>query len=207
MSKIALKLHKRSVTELIALANNICTKMAAAAATFSSPVIPIAQVTTAIDNLVDAVASATDKGRTAVQLRNTAAKVLKELLKQQAAYVESIAAGDGDIIMVLAGMDLKRVGPRMYENVYPPQNLVISYTKNSAELKLKWSTVSNAKNYSVQVSTTPLSDDSWKEIRSCTKANCILSGLERGASLWFRVNAKAAAGVSTFSEPVMKIVP
>jgi hypothetical protein len=206
MSKIALKLHKRSVTELIALANNICTKMATAAATFNTPVIPLAQVTTAIDNLVDAVAAASDKGKTAVQLRNTAAKILKELLKQQAAYVESIAAGDGDI-MVLAGMDLKRVGPRMYENVYPPQNLVINYTKNSAELKLKWSTVSNAKNYSVQVSTTPLTEDSWKEIRSCTKANCILSGLERGASLWFRVNAKAAAGVSTFSEPVMKIVP
>jgi hypothetical protein len=206
MSKIALKLQERSVTELIALATNIHAKMEDAPLIFVAPVISLLMLKDAIENLIAANIAAADRGKTAIQLRNTKAKILQGYLRQQAAYVEAITAGDPDLI-IQSGMDLVRRGPRMYETVYPPENLVISYTRNNGELKLRWSRISNAKNYSVQFSLDPMAEDSWKEIRSCTKTSCIISGLDRGASLWFRVNAKAAAGVSSWSGSVMKIVP
>src|SRR3954462_8652021 len=101
MSKIKLNLSKLTVTEKLAKAEQIVLKMTGNA-NFPTPSPGLVAITTAANELKTAYAESqaarqTQKEKTATQ--NTKEDILDELLTQEAAFVESVAGNNEEIIL------------------------------------------------------------------------------------------------------------
>jgi hypothetical protein len=205
MAGIALKLNRKP-SDLVTMARNIHVKMGAGASVFTTPVPTLTELDTRITTLEDAIIEA-DKGSKLARLGKEAAiKPLCEALRLLAAYVITVSQGDASII-TMAGMDLRKVGPRVYTSILSPENLRGRYTGNTGEVKLLWSRVPVAKSYIIQSTETPTVEDSWKYLTVTTKASLLLDGLERSRKIHYRVAAKSAGAISGWSEDVLVVVP
>ncbi len=69
--------------------------------------------------------------------------------------------------------------------------------------EFRWDTAPEAKMYTLQVANTPDFSPVQVTMRELTKTSVILSGLERGATLFWRVGSYDAEGRYTFTAPVM----
>jgi hypothetical protein len=194
MATIALKLHRRTVPDLIQFASSIHNKMLENNTIFATPSEAMADFKSAIDALATAQQATYDRGKSNTIARNEKLQTVKQNLISLAAYVISISNGDAGIID-MAGMPLKIKGPRRYETLDAPQNLR-TFVLREGMIGLKMRGVHNAKAYAVEYCPDPLTGTEWKSGMYNSGCNGSVSDLTPGKKNWFRVRALGSQGLT-----------
>jgi hypothetical protein len=206
MPRIRLNLHKLSITEKIAKAEQIVAAMTGNPS-FPTPSPTLASITTAANELktanADVLASRqTAKEKTAIQ--NQKEDALDQLLTQSAAYVESVG-GNNEQLILSAGMAMRLPAVATTEAPTQPQGLMATAGDHDGEIYLSWDTVSGAKSYVIERSPDP--PTTWTHAGVSTRSNFTAQNLISGTRDWFRVAAVNSNGQSGWSDPAMKIAP
>jgi hypothetical protein len=190
---------------LVTLAEDVFTRMTANAAVFTTPTIALSDFQSSIEDLRIAQAATLLGGKAATVARNEKRRVLEENLKVQANYVWNVSRGNGDII-TLAGMPVRRQGPRRYDFLPTPTDLRTESIDGEAVI-LRWKRVSNAKSYEVEYCREPMAPDAWVKAPIISAARTIVNGLTRKEEYWFRVRSLGSQGmVSEWSNPRKQLV-
>ncbi len=208
MARIKLSLNRLSLSEKIAKARQIVASITGNSS-FPTPSPALVLVTTAIDEAETAGAEAqqarqTAKEKTSVQ--NQKEDALVKIITKLAAYVESVA-GDDEQIILSAGMDTRERGIVSTESTTQPLALSVSAGDHDGELDLSWDKVAGAKSYVIEKSGDPPTATGWIHAGVSTKSTFTVSGLTSGTRYWFRVAAVNTNGQSGWSDPATKIAP
>jgi hypothetical protein len=133
--------------------------------------------------------------------RLTGVQMLKDALRQEAAYVQNTSGGDAAKILS-AGMDVfgpkAPVGP-----LEAPQNVQALFADNEGEVAAKWDAVLGAQSYIVECSQDP--NGPWTQAAITTRSSHTLTGLTSGKKYWIRVRGVGAAGLGPWSDPAVKM--
>jgi hypothetical protein len=207
MSKIKLNLSKLTVPEKIGKAEQIVLKMTGNA-NFPTASPPLVALTTAANELRTAYSDAqaarqTQKEKTATQ--NAKEDLLDQLLTQEAAFVESVA-GNNEEIVLSAGMDVRASNAASTTPPGQPQSLAPFPGDRDGEIDLTWERVMGAKSYVIEKSADAQAT-SWQHAGVATKAMFTVDDLPSGSRFWFRVAAVNNNGQSGWSDIAMKIAP
>jgi len=208
MAKLKLNFSRLSLSEKIAKARQIVAALTGNAS-FPTPSPALAVITTAINETETAAAEAqqarqTAKEKTSVQ--NQKEDALERLMSQLAAYVESVAGDDPQLILS-AGMDTRGRSAVASETTAQPQGLAASAGDHDGEIDLSWDKVPGAKSYVIERNSDPPTDKDWAHAGVSTRSAFTVGGLTPGARYWFRVAAVNANGQSGWSDPAMKLAP
>lgn len=208
MGRIKLSFNRLSLTEKIAKARQLVSALSDNPG-FSTPSPTLATLTAAINETETAAAEAqqarqTAKEKTSVQ--NQKEDALVRLVSQLAAYVESVA-GDDEQMILSAGMDTRERSVPATASTGEPQALAVSAGNRDGELVLSWDKVAGAKSYVIEKSGDPPTATGWTHAGVGTKSSFTVTGLTSGTRYWFRVAAVNTSGQSGWSDPAMKIAP
>lgn len=207
MPKVKLNIRSLSTTEKVAKSRQIVTALTGNPS-FATPQPPLTALTSAADDLETAFGDVQTARQTAVtrtSILHEKEDTLELLLRQLAAYVESIA-GDDESMILSAGMSIKTTTPSVNAPVTP---IALSATEgdHDGEIDLSWDTVKSAKTYVIERSADPPTSTSWAHEAVSLKSSVTVSGLVSGTRYWFRVAAVMSGGQSGFSDPATKIAP
>ena len=205
--KIKLKLNRLTIPEKITRAQQIVTAMTGNA-DFTSPQPPLTNVTTAINALDTAYATAQaarQEAKTRTIEQNQREEELDGVLSQLASHVESIA-GDDETTIRSAGMDV-RSAPTPTSDLDAPESLTATSGDRDGEVDLQWDKVNRARSYVIERSPDPPTATSWSHAAAATKSQATIDGLTSGTKYWFRVAAVGANGQSPWSNPAPKVAP
>ena len=208
MSRIKLALHRLSLPEKIAKARQIVASLTGNPS-FPTPNPPLATVTAAISDAETAAAEAQQARQTAKEktsAQNSAEDTLVKLMSQLAAYIESVAGSDEQLILS-AGLDTRERAVATAATTEEPQALSISSGDHEGELDLSWDRVAGAKSYVIEKSADPPTATGWTHAGVCTKSVSTVNGLTSGTRYWFRVAAINTNGQSGWSDPATRIAP
>lgn len=207
MSKVKLNIRNLAPTELIAKARQI------AIALTNNPTFPnsqaiVALITGAADELEAAYTDAQTTRQLAVtktSIQHDKTDLLVGILRQAAAYIESVA-GDDESKLLSAGVGIKTTTPAASSGDTPaPINLHATAGDHEGEIDLAWDRVQGAKSYVLERS--PDSPTLWAQEAIVTRSSATVSGLSSGTHYWFRVSAVSSAGQSGWSDPAVRMAP
>jgi hypothetical protein len=207
MAKVKLNLQRLSALEKVAKARQIVTALTGNA-NFTTPHPTLAQVTSGADNLETAYAdaqTARQSAQTKTSILHDKEDALETLLRQLAAYIESIG-GDDESMILSAGLDVRSAAT----STIPPSSpvsLTATEGDHDGEIDLSWDTVKGAKSYVIERSGDPPTATSWSHTTVALKSSATVNGLTSGTRYWFRVAAVLSAGQSGWSDPATKIAP
>lgn len=208
MPRVKLNIRSLSTTEKVAKARQIVTALTGNPS-FTTPHPALAAITAAADELETAFGDVQTARQTAVtktSIMHEKESFLEGVLRQLAAYVESIA-GDDESMILSAGMNVESTTPTIQTSETP---IALSATEgdHDGEIDLSWDTVKSAKSYVVERSPDPPTSTSWVHETVSSKSSTTVSGLVSGTRYyWFRVAAVMTGGQSGFSDPATKIAP
>lgn len=208
MPKIRLNLAGLSIAEKLAKARQIVTALTGNT-NFPTPSPALANITTAANELETAGAetqAARQAAKEKTSIQNQKEDALDQLLTQLAAYVESVA-GSNEQLILSAGMDMRASAVVSTAPPAQPQGLTATAGDRDGEIDLSWDTVANAKSYIIEQSLDPVTPASWAHASVSTRSSQTMSGLTSGTRYWFRVAAVNINGESGWSDPAMKIAP
>jgi hypothetical protein len=169
---------------------------------FPSPPVPLATVTTAIDNVAAQQTKAGTGLRGAVPAMHALVVTLEGLLKQLASYVSNVAnenAADGNAIIAGAHMYQRRKAAKT-NNGYR-----VHATKTAGELFIMTVKVPRAF-YEFEMTTDPNNASSWTLIYKGPKVKFIKTGLVSGTRYYIRVKTVTVAGESAPSDVLSSVV-
>lgn len=207
MPKVKLNLHGLSAVEKAAKARQIVIAMTGNA-NFTAPHPTLAQLTAGADDLEAAYSDA----QTARQIAQTKTSFLhdkeenvEKLLRQMAAYIESVG-GDDETTILSAGLDVRSTTSGTIAPT-PPTSLIATDGDGEGKIDLSWDKAKGAKSYIVERSEDPPTATSWGHATVVLKSTATINGLTAGTRYWFRVAAVLSAGQSGWSDPATKIAP
>jgi len=207
MAKVKLNLRGLSPLEVVDLTRRVVRALTANPA-FPNPQPPLAALTAAADALETAnnkLDTSRQETATNVQVRDDKQDANLKLLRQSAAFVESIA-GEDEALILNAGMDVRSAPSFPTQPAGAPGNLSGSQSDHEGEVDLHWDTVKGA-SYEIQQSIDPPTATSWVHAAVSVKSSVTITGLVSGTRYWFRVAAITSAGQSGWSDPATKIAP
>jgi hypothetical protein len=206
MGKIKLNFRNLPVPEKVSRAQQIVTAVSGNDAfTTPSPTLPtITTATNALNTAYQAAQAARQAAKQATAELHVKEDALDKLISQLAAYVESVA-GDNEILVQSAGMNIKAPAFSPTDVPGQPQALTATAGDRDGEIDLSWDKVAGAKSYLIEKSPDP--PGTWTHAAATTKSNHTIDGLTSGTRFWFRVSALNANGQSGWSDPAMKIAP
>lgn len=205
MSKIKLNLRSLSPTEIVAKARQIVTALTGNPV-YSTPHPALTLITTATDEVETAltdVQAAKQTVATFQSIQHNKTDALEGLLRQLAAYIESVA-GDDEAKILSAGVSV-RVPATSTSTVTMPTALSTSEGSHEGEVNLKWDKVKGAKSYVIERATDPQVATSWVHAAVSLKASATIRGLTSGTRYWFRVAAVTTGGQSGWSDPATRL--
>ena len=190
MAKTRLNLGSLTIAEKIAKAQQIVAALTGNAS-FPTPSPALANITSAANELKTAsddvlVVRQSGKEKTAVQ--NQKEDALNQLLTQCAAYVESVA-GNNEQLILSAGLDMRAAAVSNTDPPNQPQALTATAGDHDGEIDLSWDTVGGAKSCVVEKSGDPVTPTTWSHAGVSTRSNYTADGLTSGTRYWFRVAA------------------
>ena len=208
MPKIKLNLSSLSIPQKIAKAQQIIAALTGNTS-FPTPSPALVVVTGTTNELNTAYGEAqaarqTAKEKTSAQ--NQKEDALDRVLTQLAAYVESVA-GSNEQLILSAGMDTRAPAVVASEPPTPPQALTPTAGDHDGQIDLSWDPVSGGKSYVIDQSGDPVTPTSWSHGGVSTKSTFTATGLTSGTRYWFRVAAVNNIGQSGWSDPATKIAP
>ena len=115
-------------------------------------------------------------------------------------------ATNGDEVAILSTGFGVRGANTPPQPVAAPENLKVSTNGSPGISKLRWKPVTGAVSYLVEMSPDPITNDSWVQVDTPTKASAEIPGAEPGTACWFRTAAVGAAGDGPWSEPARRPV-
>jgi hypothetical protein len=126
-------------------------------------------------------------------------------LKQLCALAPNVASGvwgqvRGEPTELLAsGLDIAKPKNVRLGTLPAPQDVRAAPGAQEGSIVLRWKRVYGKRSYLIERTATPDVAGSWELVMMCTKAKCVVGGLESGKLMWFRVVALGAAGRSPCS--------
>jgi hypothetical protein len=198
---VSLRLNQKSVLDKIAMGKTIELNMTGNA-NFTTPFPTLITLHDVVKACDDAETLALNGGKQQKSDLDDAEALLDATLTQIGKYVDSIANGNGTIILS-AGLDTQ--SERETANV-PDAPLLKSVANNNVPLSLKatWDTVKFVRAYVVeQNDDEALPENGWKQISIQTKRSIIVTGLISGKKYAFRVKAIGIMGEGMYSNVVV----
>ena len=168
---------------------------------YKEPQPPLADVQTALDNLVAGVAAAADGGPSATSARNNLRLILIGQMRQLASYVQMACQGDMTKLL-LSGFPVQKPVRQPIGVLPAPANLTVANGPRSGELVAKANPVFGAGAYSWRL--TPATNGATPVVVQTTAASNTFPGLTPGVSYTVEVSAVGAAGPSNWSNAVSK---
>lgn len=208
MARIKLNLSRLPLPEKIARARQIVTSITGNT-NFPNPTPALAGVTAAINDVeaaYTAVQAIRQEAKAKTTDQNNKEDILDRLLMQLASYVEAVA-GDNEVAIQSAAMDVRGPATSTGETPAQPANLAATAGDHDGEIDLTWEAIVGTKSYVVEKSPDPPTGTSWEHAGVFTKSKATIGGLTSGTRYWFRVAAVNANGQSGWSDPAVKIAP
>lgn len=208
MAKIRLNLRSMTVAEKIAKARQIAAALTNNPAfTHPTPEMPtVSAAATALQTADDEVLAARQTSKEKTNVRAQKEDAVDQLIMQAAAFVESVA-GDDEQLILSAGFDLRAPASPPTTAPAPPGDLAATASDHDGELDLTWDSVNGAKSYVIEKSGDPVGPNTWAHAGVSTRSNYTAKGLSSGTRYWFRVAAINVVGQGGWSDPAMKIAP
>lgn len=182
-----IKIGKKDPTDvqLMQSAEQIYTKMTAELTLFPAPVPSLTVLERSLTIFRHAVVEAAYRDKRAIVVRNEKRKELLYVLKELSKYVDTMAAGDGSIILA-AGFSLHKT-PESYDGFVPKaqQPKIKTGQIGSCSVQLKTNRWAGARMYNFQYRKKGGAED-WVSCFS-SKSSCTIEGLENFQEYEFRV--------------------
>jgi hypothetical protein len=208
VSKISLKLSKKTKREVLTLARNVRTGLTDNAfVPIANPSLPTLQ--TAIDNAQAAFDDyeAEKQALHAKKLaRDGAFAALENLLRAEAVTVQTVTGGSA-LQIVTTGFAVADAPTATRQPPAQVLNLRVSATDFEGSLKASWKRVPDAQRYDIDASIDPPTLTSWVRKDSSSKRKALVNGFISGQRMWLRVRAVNSNGPGTWSDAAGKIVP
>lgn len=152
----------------------------------------------------DAHTSALGSLDTLLAARTTALDNWNTALTGLAGVTQSVTGGVEEKILS-TGFEVRRA-PSPPPPVGAPGPLMAKLNGSPGVTKLSWPPMAEAKSYLVEQSPEPVTDTSWVQVDTPTKASCAIAGAEPGKVYWFRVAAVGTDGAGPWSGPASRPV-
>ncbi|MFI5220518.1 MAG: fibronectin type III domain-containing protein [Bacteroidia bacterium] len=166
--------------------------------TYTTPVPPLAQLTTETDDVETNYQDSLKGDRDKKALMRIALATLKDSLRTLTGYVQSASEGDETKILS-AGFDVK--SPRNPVGILPPPgNVRCVFGNVPGEIIVRWGGVKGRLIYKVQINETP-DIPRWVDYTYTGKARLVVSGLVSGNVYEFRIACISASGIGDYSDP------
>lgn len=194
MKRPILSKEFKTTQSLINFGNTVAAAMNANPA-FPAPPVSIADLLDAMEELSGAYDNLKfTRSRLYAAQVATVVPVVKSQLTSLGLYVDSVAAGDANIIFS-AGMVPTKTRA---SNPVPAQvaNISAYFTGIPGAIKLEWRRPSFAKMFKVYMTEDPESGDEWQLVDTISTRRLMVENLERGKRFFFKVVAVGTAGIS-----------
>lgn len=163
---------------------------------FPTPQPSIAVITTALDDVQDAMAAAATGGPAETAVKDQKRLALEAVMKQLASYVELVSAGDV-AKMLSSGFPVSKIpspiGP------LPKPNLFEAEIAGKGMIKLTVNKIYGAKLYQFEYKKE--GDTAWTP-KNATRTKLLLTSLESGKEYRFRVLPMGASEVREYSDEI-----
>jgi hypothetical protein len=190
--RTSLGFARLSDAELVTFTESLVTHMTGNAA-FPTPLVPLASITTALNTFTTALADSAQGGKPATAVKNAAREVLLALLRQEAAYVQSLA---GDDLPVLLSSGFEAVSTTRTQ-IPLPKPVVDDIANNmSTQLAMRLKPVPTARAYEVRMS---YGTNGWQSVGVFTQARqIVVENLTPGTT--YTLQARAVGGTTGYSD-------
>ncbi|MBS1583302.1 MAG: fibronectin type III domain-containing protein [Bacteroidetes bacterium] len=200
-ANIKLSLSKLRPVVVLALMRNTVAKMTGNA-DFTTPLVPLADMTTLADDLEQAIEAATNGSRTSKLARNKVLGGCKVALHAQADYVRSVCNGDA-AKLAGSGFELAKQ-PTPIGIPGTAQKMEARITGLQGQLELRWHRVYGARGYQVWMTDQdPAMGKNWQAVGYTTRATHLVTELEPYKAYWFCVSAIGTAGEGAQCDPAL----
>jgi len=183
--------------ELGTFAENVVAKMTGNAS-YPTPVVPLAELQATLNAFTTALAAAEQGGKQATANKNAARESLMALLRQEAAYVESVANDD---LPTLLSSGFEAVKTDRTQIPLPKPVVDKISNEQSTQLMMRLQPVPTARAYEVRMS---FGSNGWQAVGVFTQARrIVIESLTPGTV--YTVQARAiggSTGYSDWSDPV-----
>jgi len=171
-------------------------------ALFSTPIISLAALNTALDKFEADILAARDGGYLAVAVMHDSEIAIDKMFRSLAHYVDMIADGDETIIISAGFQASKDKAARV------KSPLTAHDGDHSGSIKITYKANERAGAYIIQWSkdALPTTESGWEVLATVTQTTYFVSNLVVGCYYYFRVAAVTPDGTTEFSEPVRKLV-
>lgn len=199
--KVLFDFVKFTVPVLIEFGRNMVIKMTGNTF-FASPFVALTQITTVINDLEVKFNAAQNGGKQQKADMRAATKALIALLRKQATYVDTVANGNESVIL--------GSGFHTTHQPIPARRIdfAVENNGNTGELIVRHKAVKGARTYIWQhcPEKLPEYENDWAYVGFTTRRDFLMENLVPGSKHWFRVAWVTKEGLSSWSDPVMKIV-
>lgn len=185
MSQVKLEWARRNVADKMIKAQFIIQQMTTNVAEYPTPLPALADIQTALEDLIQATVNAEAGGLALTLAKNNAEQHLDDLIRQLMAYVENVSNGDAATIL-LSGMDVRKAP----EPTPPPtqvQNLSARPSLFQGTIDLRWDTLGARSFYQVERLMGTDDDAQWVKLAVSSKSKFQVTGLSTGTVYRFRV--------------------
>ena len=171
-------------------------------ALFSTPIISLAALNTALDKFEADILAARDGGYLAVAVMHDSEIAIDKMFRSLAHYVDMIADGDETIILSAGFQASKDTAARVKAPITAHDG------DHSGSVRINYKANERAGAYIIQWSKDglPTTDSGWEVLATVTQTSYVVSNLVVGCYYYFRVAAVTPDGTTEFSEPVRKLV-
>jgi hypothetical protein len=207
MPRIKLNFRQLSIPDKINKARQVIRAISNIPA-FATPTPSLVTIVEAVDNLESAASEtqvARQNAKTRTSAQNQREDVVDKMMIQLAAYVESVA-GDNEELIRSAGLDT-RAAPSVTGMPEVPAALSATAGDHEGEVDLSWDPVTQARSYVIEQSPDPPTATSWAHAGVAMKSSTTIKNLTSGTRYWWRVAAVGTAGQSGWSDPATRIAP
>lgn len=164
---------------------------------FTTPIVPLATFTAAQIAFADALAAAAQGGKQLIAAKNAAREVLLGLLRQEAAYVQSIAGEDLPLLLT-SGFEAMSTNRTQIQLSKPSVERVDNPMSTQLGLRLK--PVPTAAAYEVRMSYVA---GEWQAVGVFTQSRVVIPDLTPGTTYTLQARAiGGSTGYSDWSDPV-----
>ncbi len=199
--KVSLGFTRIPDADLVTFTKNVIAKLTDNAS-FPKPGVSLADLTTALNTFADAMAKARFNDRQAIAERNKSRDALLALLRQEAAWVQSVGFVD-DAVLLSSGFEPAASGGSRSRSAL--SRVVIDDISNeqSTKLTVKLQALDNARAYEVRMS---YGTNGWQAVGMFTNSRRILlENLTPGTVYTVQARAIGTTGYSEWSDPVPRM--
>ena len=203
-ANIRLSLFTLTFTGLLALVRNVRAKLTGNI-NFTTPAVTLLAMDAQGDALEAAIEAATEGSKEDRIFRDEEVRKTREMLRIQADYIRTVAAGD---ITKLAtcGFELAKI-PQPLGVPNAPAIKAVRTTGETGEVLVIWKREHGADSYNVLMTQQdPAGGEvKWDIIGTTTKTRLKQGDLKSLTRYWFSVRAVGSAGQSVMSDPAMGV--